>query len=70
MPPKDETMKKEYRKNRLYLWLAILLVAQLSAQRIIDGEKMEVLENQVIVQNSHDAVWSALSYYGNVSSFH
>lgn len=48
----------------------MLLVSSLSAQQVIDGEKMEVLENQVIVQNSHKAVWKALSSFGNVSSFH
>lgn len=48
----------------------MLMAGSLSAQQIIDGEKMEVLENQVIVQNSHEAVWDALSSFGNVSSFH
>lgn len=47
----------------------MLLLNQVSAQQIIDGEEMEVLENEVIVHNSHEAVWNALSSYGNVSSF-
>lgn len=54
----------------LHLLLAILTVAQLSAQQFLDGEKLEVIENQVMVQNSHQAVWKALSAFGNVSKFH
>lgn len=51
-------------------WIALLFVSQLSAQQFIDGEKLEVLENQVVVQNSHEAVWKALTAFGNVSKFH
>lgn len=50
--------------------VAILLVANVSAQQVIDGEKLEVLENKVVVHNSHEAVWEALSSFGNVSNFH
>ena len=64
-------MKKRFlSKKTRYLLMGILLVTQISAQQIIDGEKMDVLENQVIVQNSHEAVWEALSNFGNVSDFH
>lgn len=51
-------------------WIVLLFVSQLSAQQFIDGEKLEVLENQVVVQNSHEAVWKALTAFGNVSKFH
>ncbi len=69
--PKNETLKTTLiHKRYLHLWMAVLLVTQLSAQQFIDGEKMEVLENYVIVQNSHEAVWKVLSAYGNVSKFH
>ena len=70
IPPKFETMKT-LRTIRIHLFFAtaMLLLNQVSAQQIIDGEEMEVLENEVIVQNSHEAVWNALSSYGNVSSF-
>jgi len=52
------------------LLMAVLFIGQLSGQQLIDGEKMEVLEYQVVVQNSHEAVWKALSAFGNVSKFH
>ena len=69
--PKYGTMKTLI-TIRIYLFFvtAVMLVNQLSAQQIIDGEKMEVLENEVIVHNSHEAVWNALSSFGNVSGFH
>ncbi len=51
-------------------WIVLLFVSQLSAQQFVDGEKLEVLENQVVVQNSHEAVWKALTAFGNVSKFH
>lgn len=57
-------------KNVIHFWIVMLMAVSLSAQQVIDGEKMEVLENQVIVRNSHEAVWTALSSFGNVSSFH
>ena len=52
------------------LLIAILLVTNVSAQQLIDGEKLEVLESKVVVRNSHEAVWDALSSFGNVSKFH
>ncbi len=52
------------------LLIAVLFIGQLSGQQLIDGEKMEVLEYQVVVQNSHEAVWQALSAFGSVSKFH
>jgi len=52
------------------LLIAILLVTNVSAQQVIDGEKLEVLENKIVVHNSHEAVWEALSSFGNVSKFH
>lgn len=69
--PKYGTMKTLI-TIRIYLFfvIAVMLVNQLAAQQIIDGEKMEVLENEVIVHNSHEAVWNALSSFGNVSGFH
>ena len=33
------------------LLIAILLVTNVSAQQVIDGEKLEVLENKVVVHN-------------------
>ncbi len=57
-------------KSYWYLFLATLFVTPLSAQQFVDGEKLEVIEYQVVVQNSHQAVWKALSSFGDVSKFH
>jgi len=48
----------------------MIMFSPLSAQQLIDGEKMEVLEHKIVVQNSHEAVWNALVEFGNVSNFH
>ncbi len=48
----------------------MIMFSPLSAQQLIDGEKMEVLEHKIVVQNSHEAVWDALVEFGNVSNFH
>lgn len=50
--------------------MLLLLLTQLSAQQIIEGEKMKFLENKVVVNNSPQAVWKALEAFGNVSTFH
>ena len=50
--------------------LCMMTFSPLSAQQLIDGEKMEVLENKVVVQGSHEMVWKVLSDFGNVSVFH
>lgn len=50
--------------------LGMILFSQLSAQQVIDGEEMEVLEHKVVVQSSHEAVWNTLVEFGNVSDFH
>lgn len=71
IPPKDETMRTKLKiKNQTALWLLLLLLTQLSAQQVIEGEKMKFLENKVIVNNSPEAVWKALVAFGNVSTFH
>ena len=57
-------------KSHAALLLLLLLITQLSAQQIIEGEKMKFLENKVFVNNSPEAVWEALAAYGNVSVFH
>ena len=62
---------KQLKQAVLYpLGLVFMMFSQLSAQQLIDGEKMEVLEHKVVVQNSHEAVWIALSAFGNISVFH
>lgn len=48
----------------------MLLAAQLTAQDVKKVENLETIENQVFVNGSPEAVWNALSSYGNVSSFH
>jgi len=71
IPPKYEAMKKLLNnKAHLHLFLMLLLVANLSAQEVIDGEKMKYFENQIVVNNSPEEVWKALAAYGNISSFH
>jgi len=71
IPPKNETMKTlKKMKTYLPLYLILLLVTQLSAQQIIEGEEMEFLENKVVVNNTPQEVWKALVAYGNVSTFH
>jgi len=69
--PKYEAMKTLLKiKTYLPLWLMLLLVAQLSSQQIIEGEKMKFLENKLIVNNTPQEVWKALVAFGNVSTFH
>ncbi|MGI9530046.1 hypothetical protein [Lutimonas sp.] len=64
-------MKKLVKINpRWLLLLVIMAVTQMSAQDIIDGEKMKFFENKVIVNNSPEEVWRILTAFGNVSSFH
>jgi len=71
IPPKYETMKTlKKMKTYLPLYLILLLVTQLSAQQVIEGEKMKFLENKVIVNNTPQEVWKALVAFGNVSTFH
>ncbi len=71
IPPKYEAMKKLLNnKAHLHLFLMLLLVANLSAQEVIDGEKMKYFENQIVVNNSPEEVWKVLAAYGNISSFH
>ena len=53
IPLKYETMKTlKKMKTYLPLWLILLLVTQLSAQQVIEGEKMKFLENKVVVNNT------------------
>ena len=47
--------------------MAMLMTGELSAQYVIDGQKMEVVENRVIVEDSHQEVWQALTVFGKVS---
>lgn len=71
IPPKYETMKIALKiKTYLPLWLMLMLVTQLSAQQMIEGEKMKFLENKVLVNNTPQEVWKALVAFGNVSTFH
>jgi len=71
IPPKYEAMKTlKKMKTYLPLWLILLLVTQLSAQQVIEGEKMKFLENKVVVNNTPQEVWKALVAFGNVSTFH
>jgi len=71
IPPKYEAMKKILNsKAHLHLFLMLLLVSHLSAQEVIDGEKMKFFENQVVVNNSPEEVWEVLAAFGNISSFH
>jgi len=71
IPPKCETMRTKSKINsHAVLLLLLLMVTQLSAQQIIEGEKMKFLENKVIVNNSPEAVWKALVAFGDVSTFH
>jgi len=71
IPPKYETMKKLLKiKNYSPLLLMLLMAIQLSAQQIIEGEKMKFLENKVVVNNTPQEVWKALAAFGNVSTFH
>jgi len=71
IPPKYETMKILLKiKNYSPLILMLLLATQLSAQQIIEGEKMKFLENKVVVNNTPQEVWKALVAFGNVSTFH
>jgi hypothetical protein len=71
IPPKYEAMKKILNSSaHLHLLLMLLLVTHLSAQEVIDGEKMKFFENQIVVNNSPEEVWKVLSAYGNISSFH
>ena len=67
---KKENWATLLNNSYLHLLLAMVIATQLSAQQFIDGQKLEVLEHQVVVQNSHEAVWKALSAFGNVSTFH
>ncbi len=57
-------------KAHSHLLLMLLLVAQLPAQKIIEGERLKFFENQVVVNNSPAEVWEVLAAYGNVSEFH
>lgn len=59
-----------HHKTILLLLLALVSFGKLTAQDFAEIDEMEVLENKVFVQNSHEAVWRALSYFGNVSKFH
>lgn len=69
--PKDETMRTRSKiKTYAPFWMLLLLLTQISAQQIIEGEKMKFLENKVVVNNSPQAVWKALEAFGNVSTFH
>ena len=71
IPPKYETMKKLLKiKNYSPLLLLLLMAIQLSAQQIIEGEKMKFLESKVVVNNTPQEVWKALAAFGNVSTFH
>lgn len=56
-------------KNLLSLLILVVFTAQLKAQEFKELDEMEVLENRVLVQNSHESVWNALSLFGNVSRF-
>lgn len=70
-PPKYETMKKLVKINPNWLLLLLMLAATgLSAQHVIDGEKMKFFENKVLVNNSPEEVWKILASFGDVSDFH
>ena len=43
--------------------------AQLTSVEVCQ-KYIEILESKVVVRNSHEAVWDALSSFGNVSKFH
>ena len=50
-----------------FLWIPLLLISTMSAQQFSDDDKINYLENSVVVKKSPHAVWEALSSFGDVS---
>jgi len=52
-----------------FLWILLVVIGNLSAQKNSQEAGMKLINNKIIVNSSPEKVWQTLASYGNVSTF-